>query len=67
MRFVLPGSSLDAQYKDNTGIDLEEFIKKTLNKSTKDRKMLQQLEKDFKKFIDEPRYSMVEYFIMDVH
>ncbi|XP_041371870.1 cAMP-regulated phosphoprotein 21-like isoform X3 [Gigantopelta aegis] len=54
-------SSLDNQYKDSTGIDLEEFIKKTLNKSVKDRKMLLQLAKDLKKFIREPKHQFFQF------
>ncbi|XP_055957062.1 cAMP-regulated phosphoprotein 21 isoform X2 [Patella vulgata] len=53
-------SSLDSTYKDSTGIDLVEFIRKTLNKSVKDKKMLLQLEKDFKKFIKEPKHQYLQ-------
>ncbi|ESP02759.1 hypothetical protein LOTGIDRAFT_111078, partial [Lottia gigantea] len=45
---------------DSTGIDLVEFIRKTLNKSVKDKKMLLQLEKDFKKFIREPNHQYLQ-------
>ena len=39
-------------YKDSSGCDLEEFIKKTLVKSKKDKQMLLSLERDFKIFVD---------------
>lgn len=42
-------------YTDSTGIDLEEFIKMTLNKNHKDRIMLLKLEKEFTDFIKEPK------------
>jgi hypothetical protein len=38
-------------YKDSSGCDLEEFIKKTLAKSKKDKQMLLTLERDFKVFV----------------
>jgi hypothetical protein len=49
-------SSVDTPYKDSTGIDLEDFIKKTLNKTPKDRSMLIKLEVDLIKFIREPKW-----------
>jgi len=48
-------SSVDTPYKDSTGIDLEDFIRKTLNKTPKDRSMLIKLEVDLIKFIREPK------------
>ena len=49
-------SSFDkGPYKDSTGIDLEEFIHKTLNKTQKDRSMLLKLETDINNFINEPK------------
>ncbi|XP_067687345.1 cAMP-regulated phosphoprotein 21-like isoform X2 [Haliotis asinina] len=54
-------SSLDTQYKDSTGIDLEEFIKRTLNKSVKDKKMILQLARDLKKFVKEPKHQFLQF------
>ena len=51
----LSDSSVDTPYKDSTGIDLEDFIRKTLNKTPKDRSMLIKLEGDLVKFIREPK------------
>ena len=53
--FNLADSSVDTPYKDSTGIDLEDFIRKTLNKTPKDRSMLIKLEGDLVKFIREPK------------
>ncbi|XP_025080628.1 cAMP-regulated phosphoprotein 21-like isoform X3 [Pomacea canaliculata] len=47
-------------YKDNTGVDLLDFIKKTLFKSAKDKKMLLQLEKDFKRFVADPKDQFLQ-------
>ena len=43
-------------YTDSTGIDLEEFIKMTLNKNPKDRQMLFNLEQELTGFINESKY-----------
>lgn len=49
-------SSLDkGTYKDSTGINLEDFIRKTMNKTPKDRNMLLKLETDLTNFINEPK------------
>lgn len=49
-------SSFDSSpYKDSTGINLEDFIHKTINKSPKDRNMLLKLETDLINFINEPK------------
>ncbi|KAK7092417.1 cAMP-regulated phosphoprotein 21-like [Littorina saxatilis] len=49
-------------YKDSSGCDLEEFIKKTLIKSKKDKQMLLSLERDFKIFVESPdqHYQLAE-------
>ncbi|XP_076456001.1 uncharacterized protein LOC143290449 isoform X2 [Babylonia areolata] len=49
-------------YKDSSGVDLEEFIKKTLVKSKKDKQMLLNLEKDFKIFVEsqDQHYQLAE-------
>ncbi|XP_052254930.1 cAMP-regulated phosphoprotein 21-like isoform X2 [Dreissena polymorpha] len=54
-------SSVDTPYKDSTGIDLEDFIKKTLNKTPKDRSMLIKLEVDLIKFIREPKHHYLKF------
>ncbi|XP_052812794.1 cAMP-regulated phosphoprotein 21-like isoform X2 [Mya arenaria] len=54
-------SSVDTPYKDSTGIDLEDFIKKTLNKTPKDRNMLIKLEVDLIKFIREPKHHYLKF------
>ncbi|KAL3837453.1 hypothetical protein ACJMK2_022811 [Sinanodonta woodiana] len=54
-------SSVDSPYKDSTGIDLEEFIRKTLNKTSKDRSMLLKLETDLTKFIREPKHHYLKF------
>ena len=43
------------EYKDSTGIDLEGFIKMTLNRSSKDRLMLLKLEQEMTTFITEEK------------
>ena len=43
--------SLDRQYTDNKGVDLEAFFKTTLNKSHSDRMMLLKLEQEMISFI----------------
>jgi len=64
-------SSFD--YKDSSGIDLHEFIVKTLRENPRDRLMLLKLEKDFTGFIrDETRVvykyqQMTSYHRMLVH
>ena len=51
--FFFTESSIEKNfYKDSSGCDLEEFIKKTLVKSKKDKQMLLSLERDFKIFVD---------------
>ena len=51
--FLSVESSIEKSfYKDSSGCDLEEFIKKTLVKSKKDKQMLLNLERDFKIFVD---------------
>ncbi|KAK7485065.1 hypothetical protein BaRGS_00023704, partial [Batillaria attramentaria] len=53
--YLLAESSIEkGLYKDSTGVDLEEFIKKTLHKSPKDRKMMLQIERDFRHFLENP-------------
>lgn len=49
-------------YKDSSGCDLEEFIKKTLVKSKKDKLMLLNLERDFKIFVnsEDQHYQLAE-------
>ncbi|XP_063424016.1 cAMP-regulated phosphoprotein 21-like isoform X2 [Mytilus trossulus] len=55
-------SSFDkSPYKDSTGIDLEEFIRKTLNKTQKDRSMLLKLETDINNFINEPKHHYLKF------
>ena len=55
-------SSFDkGPYKDSTGIDLEEFIHKTLNKTQKDRSMLLKLETDINNFINEPKHHYLKF------
>lgn len=55
-------SSFDkSPYKDSTGIDLEEFIHKTLNKTQKDRSMLLKLETDINNFINEPKHHYLKF------
>ncbi|XP_064595222.1 cAMP-regulated phosphoprotein 21-like isoform X2 [Liolophura sinensis] len=54
-------SSTDAPYTDSSGIDLEEFIKMTLNRTPKDRQMLLQLEKDLLNFIQEPDHHYLKF------
>lgn len=44
-------SSTELPYTDSTGTDLEEFIKMTLNKNSKDRQMLLKLEQEMTVFI----------------
>lgn len=44
-------SSFETSYTDSTGTNLEEFIKKTLNKKQSDRTMLLHLESDMTAFI----------------
>lgn len=41
---VVTGSSMEQQYTDGTGIDLEQFIHDTLNRSQKDRILLLKIE-----------------------
>ncbi|KAL8592580.1 hypothetical protein ACOMHN_030265 [Nucella lapillus] len=55
-------SSVEKIYKDSSGVDLEEFIKKTLLKSKKDKQMLLSLEKDFKMFVEstDQHYQLAE-------
>ena len=48
-------------YTDSTGVDLEEFIKKTLNKNPKDRQMLYGLENDLTDFISDNGYFNDKY------
>ena len=48
---IVDSSFETANYTDSTGIDLELFIEKTLNKNTKDRMMLLKLEQDMINFI----------------
>ena len=52
--FSLPDSSTET-YTDSTGIDLEEFIKMTLNKNPKDRQMLFNLEQELTGFIKDSK------------
>jgi hypothetical protein len=47
--------SLDRQYTDNKGVDLEAFFKATLNKSHSDRMMLLKLEQEMLAFIRDDR------------
>ncbi|GAB1597918.1 cAMP-regulated phosphoprotein 21-like isoform X3 [Argonauta hians] len=54
-------SSVDIPYTDSTGIDLEDFIKKTLNKTPKDRKILLKLETDLIKFVKEPEHLFLKF------
>ncbi|XP_065666353.1 R3H domain-containing protein 1 isoform X9 [Hydra vulgaris] len=64
-------NSLD--YKDSTGVDLHEFMVKTLRENPRDRLMLLKLEKEFTEFInDVPRTHfryppMTSYHRMLVH
>ena len=46
-------SSTETPYTDSTGINLEEFIKMTLNKNPKDRMFLMKLEQDLANFISD--------------
>nr|XP_022345918.1 R3H domain-containing protein 1-like [Crassostrea virginica] len=48
-------------YKDSTGINLEDFIHKTINKSPKDRNMLLKLETDLINFINEPKHHYLKF------
>lgn len=52
-----PALSRDSsiEYTDSTGIDLEEFIKMTLNKNRNDRNMLLKLESDMVTYIKESK------------
>lgn len=55
-------SSFDSSpYKDSTGINLEDFIHKTINKSPKDRNMLLKLETDLINFINEPKHHYLKF------
>ncbi|XP_048780900.2 cAMP-regulated phosphoprotein 21-like isoform X3 [Ostrea edulis] len=55
-------SSIDSSpYKDSTGINLEDFIHKTINKSPKDRNMLLKLETDLINFINEPKHHYLKF------
>ncbi|XP_060078102.1 cAMP-regulated phosphoprotein 21-like [Ylistrum balloti] len=55
-------SSLDkGTYKDSTGINLEDFIRKTMNKTPKDRNMLLKLETDLTNFINEPKHHYLKF------
>ena len=51
---LLTDSSTET-YTDSTGIDLEEFIRTTLNKNPKDRVMLMKLETEMHNFIKESK------------
>ena len=51
-------------YTDSTGVDLEEFIKKTLNKNPKDRQMLYGLEHDLTDFINDTGYNIVNSYVI---
>ena len=48
-------SDSSIEYKDSTGIDLEEFIKTTLNKNAKDRIALLKLEKELGEYIKDTK------------
>lgn len=48
---MIEDSSVETQYTDSSGVDLEEFIAMTLNKNPKDRMMLLKLEQDLTEFI----------------
>ncbi|KAK3105677.1 hypothetical protein FSP39_003107 [Pinctada imbricata] len=55
-------SSFDkSPYKDSTGINLEDFIHKTINKSPKDRTMLLKLETDLINFVNEPKHHYLKF------
>ncbi|XP_061177951.1 cAMP-regulated phosphoprotein 21-like isoform X1 [Saccostrea echinata] len=54
-------SSFESPYKDSTGINLEDFIHKTINKSPKDRNMLLKLETDLINFINEPKHHYLKF------
>jgi len=49
------------EYKDSTGIDLEEFIKTTLNKNAKDRMILLKLEKELCEYIKDPKQEYLKF------
>jgi hypothetical protein len=50
-----PDSSVETQYTDSSGVDLENFIKMTLNKNRNDRVMLLKLENDMIHYIKESK------------
>lgn len=52
-------NSLD--YKDSTGVDLHEFMVKTLRENPRDRMMLLKLEKDFTEFIENKQKTSYKY------
>ncbi|ELU07959.1 hypothetical protein CAPTEDRAFT_127708 [Capitella teleta] len=66
-------SSVETQYTDSSGVDLENFIKMTLNKNRNDRVMLLKLESDMICYIKESKNpylkfpQMTSYHRMLVH
>ncbi len=53
--WVFIADSSTETYTDSTGIDLEEFIRTTLNKNPKDRVMLLKLETEMHNFIKDSK------------
>lgn len=66
--FLPSDSSVETQYTDSTGVDLENFIKMTLNKNRNDRVMLLRLENDMINYIKESKWgtSLTELLFVPV-
>ncbi|CAH1772961.1 unnamed protein product [Owenia fusiformis] len=54
-------TSVEMQYTDSTGTDLEEFITMTLNKNLKDRNILLKMECDLNGFVKDQKHDYLKF------